>query len=127
MGEKHRKRKVKYAFTLSDEEKEMLDEDAKALGLSRANYVRQLITTGNVIGQHPLFGKEESRKLLHEINGIGNNINQIAYNSNLRKYTLDCDWEQARKECLKILSAVGKMTNMEKEDFDKWLQQLSAQ
>lgn len=127
MSEKHRARKIKCTLTLFEEEKEMLDHDSKALGLSKANYLRKLITEGNVIGQHPIFSKEESQKLLDEFDRIGNNINLISYYSNLRKYTLDCDWEQVREDCLKILSFVGKMVNMEEEDLKKWLQQLSTQ
>lgn len=88
MGEKHRYRKERFGMRLFPEEMRILEKKAAAQGVSKTDYVRDLILFGNVREtKRNILSDENFQKLLYEINRIGNNINQIAYNSNLKKST----------------------------------------
>lgn len=66
----------------------MLEKKAAAHGMSKTDYVRDLILFGNAKEtKQNILSDEKFLKLLYEINRIGNNINQITYNSNLKKST----------------------------------------
>ena len=120
MAEKHRIRTDQFRFTLLPEESAMLTKNAYELGLSKADYLRKIILYGNIIGQHPIMEKSQGRKLLYEVNRIGNNINQIAYNSNSKRSTTNLEWKAVRAECLEILCLLGSMVHMERDELDEW-------
>lgn len=65
-------------FELTQEEYDLLSQNAKQCGLSRKAYVVRLIE-GKPIQARP---SEEIKKLRTEIHHIGNNINQIARSVN---------------------------------------------
>ena len=88
MGEEHRYRKERFGMRLFPEEMRILEKKAAAQGVSKTDYIRDLILFGNVREtKRKILSDENFQKLLYEINRIGNNINQIAYNSNLKKST----------------------------------------
>lgn len=88
MAEKHRYRMERFGIRLFDEEKKILEMKAAEQGMSRTEYIRDLILFGEVkTTKKKILTDEKFKKLLYEINRIGNNINQIAYNSNLKKST----------------------------------------
>jgi hypothetical protein len=90
----NRIRTEKYLLTLLPEEKALLEKNAFELHLSKADYLRKIILYGSIVGQHPVIDKATGEKLLYEVNRIGNNINQIAYNTNARRYASDLDWRE---------------------------------
>lgn len=120
MGNDTRIRTEKYLLTLLPEENAMLEKSAFELGLSKADFLRSLIMAGSVIGQHPVLDKEQGAKLLYEVNKIGQNINQIAYNTNSKSFSAWDDWKAVRKECSEILALLGELVDMEKEVMDEW-------
>lgn len=120
MAEKHRIRTDQFRFTLLPEESAMLTKNAFELGLSKADYLRKIILYGSIIGQHPVMDKEQGRQLLYEVNRIGNNINQIAYNTNLRKETCNIDYKSIKEDCFEILVLLGALVDMERDEFVEW-------
>lgn len=86
MSEKHRKRKNKFQLSLLDEEKELLEKKAFELNMTKTEYIRNLILFGYA-GNKRKMDDEQFKKFLYEINRIGNNINQIAYNANAKGST----------------------------------------
>lgn len=120
MAENQRLRTNKVQIWLLDEEKAMLEKSAFELGLSQADFLRALIMAGSVSGQHPVLDKEQGAKLLYEVNKIGQNINQIAFNTNSKSFASSNDWKEVKKECLEILSLLGDLVDMDKEVMDEW-------
>ena len=127
VAEKDRVRTDQFLLRLLPEEKAMLEKNAHELGLSKADYLRKVILYGSVIGQHPVMDKEQGRELLFEVNRIGNNINQIAYRSNVKRYTSNADWQEVKKECLDILLLLGRLVHMDREEVEEWQQQIYTQ
>lgn len=127
MAEKDRLRTEQFKLTLFPEEKALLEKNSFELGLNKADYLRKLILYGEVIGQHPVIDKEQGRELLYEVNRIGNNINQIAYRSNARKFATVDDWREVRSECMAILLLLGKLIHMDRSEFEEWQQQIYTQ
>ena len=120
MAENQRLRTNKVQSWLLDEEKAMLEKSAFELGLSQADFLRTLIMAGSVSGQHPVLDKEQGAKLLYEVNKIGQNINQIAYNTNSKSFATINDWKQVKKECMEILGLLGELVDMDRELMDEW-------
>lgn len=88
MNTKKRYRNNRFELRLFDEEVEILEDKAKAQGLSKTEYIREIILYSEVKeSKRNILSDANFMKLLYEINRIGNNINQIAYNSNLIKST----------------------------------------
>jgi len=88
MGEQHRYRTARLEMRLFPEEMEILEKKAAKHGMNKTEYLRDLILFGGVREtKREILSDENFKKLLYELNRIGNNINQIAYNSNLKKST----------------------------------------
>lgn len=89
MGNKERYRKRDFHVMLFDEEMQILEEKAKSFGMNKTEYVRDMIIRGEVSSDRKadIVSDEKYKELLYEVNRIGNNLNQIAYNSNLKKST----------------------------------------
>lgn len=88
MGKEKRYRKRDFHMMLFDEELKILEEKAESFGMNKTEYIRDLIIRGEVGNRkETLISDEKYKELLYEINRIGNNLNQIAYNSNLKKST----------------------------------------
>ena len=88
MNNKKRYRNNRFEIRLFDEEVEILENKAKIQGLSKTEYIREIILYSEIKDiKRNILSDENFKKLLYEINRIGNNINQIAYNSNLIKST----------------------------------------
>ena len=85
MTKKFRHREYGLFLYLLEEEKVMLDKKADEAGMSKSELIRNLIMYGAAYERHK-FSNEYARKILYEINRIGNNLNQIAYVANNTKY-----------------------------------------
>lgn len=83
MSEKHRKRQRVFQIHLLDEELDILSNKAEEAGMSRTEFIRNVILFGAARGKTNI-DHQEVKTLAYEINRIGNNINQIAYQANLR-------------------------------------------
>ena len=83
MPEIHRKRVIKTSVYLYPEELELLGSKAAEAGMSKTAYIRRIITYGSA-GKSARFTPADCEKICYELNRIGNNINQTAWNSNCR-------------------------------------------
>lgn len=126
MAEKDRIRTEKYLLTLLPEEKAMLEKNAYELGLSKADYLRNIIMYGKFIGRHFVMDKEQGKQLIFEINRIGNNINQIAYRTNAKIYAGNSEWQELRENYFELLSLLGKLPFIDEGVKDEWQQQIST-
>lgn len=82
MGNESRIRTEKYLLTLLPEESAMLTKNAYEYGMSKAEYLRKLILAESLSGKQWHMDREQAKELIYEVNRIGNNVNQIAYNTN---------------------------------------------
>ena len=86
MAEKNRGRTKALYIRLYEEEWNILEHKAKMIGKSKSEFIRDGILL-NEVQRKPIWQDENFKKLLYELNRIGNNLNQIAYNANLKKST----------------------------------------
>lgn len=87
-SEKKRYRNIRLDVRLFEEENAILEQKARAKGVNKSDYICDLIFDSEVTtGNKQILQDENFKKLLYELNRIGNNINQIAYNSNLKRST----------------------------------------
>lgn len=120
MANGNRIRTEKYLLTLLPEEKALLEKNAFELHLSKADYLRKIILYGSIVGQHPVIDKATGEKLLYEVNRIGNNINQIAYNTNAKRYATGIDWREIKNNAFDILVLLGALVDMDRDEFVEW-------
>lgn len=85
-GKSNRGRCKEFKLRLYPEELNILGTKARIVDKTRSEYLRDLILL-NEVKSKPVWKDENFKRLLYEINRIGNNLNQIAYNSNLKKST----------------------------------------
>ena len=79
MHEKMKIRNRKITVRLSEKERKFLGEQADAGGMKIEPYIRELIM-GNEVKSRP---KEEWTEVVRQVAAVGNNINQIARNTNM--------------------------------------------
>ena len=77
--EKMKIRNRKITVRLSEKERKFLGEQADAGGMKIEPYIRELIM-GNEVKSRP---KEEWAEVVRQVAAVGNNINQIAKNTNM--------------------------------------------
>ena len=78
----HEKMKIRHrkiTVRLSEKERKFLGEQADAGGMKIEPYIRELIM-GNEVKSRP---KEEWAEVVRQVAAVGNNINQIAKNTNM--------------------------------------------
>lgn len=126
MAEKDRIRTDQFKLTLLPEERAMLEKNSFELGLSKADYLRRLIMYGGIVGRFFTMDKEQGKQLLYEINRIGNNINQIAYNTNAKMYAGNSDWQELRKNYFELLAVLGKIPFLDEKTMEEWQRKISA-
>ena len=124
MAEKDRVRTEQFKMTLLPEERALLEKNAFELGLSKADYLRKIILYGSIVGQHPVIDKDTGEKLLYEVNRIGNNINQIAYNTNAKMYASGADWREVKKDAFAILELLGSLIEIDRSEWEEWQQRV---
>ena len=78
MSENHRYRKRTFKVYLFDEELQLLNDKANALGMTKSAYIRDSI----LFGQARKADDKNYEKVIYELNKIGSNINQLAYIAN---------------------------------------------
>lgn len=87
MAQKRNRGRSKAVYVrLFQEEWNILEKKARLIGKTKSDYLRDIILLGEV-KEKPVWQDENFKRLLYEINKIGNNLNQISYNSNLKKST----------------------------------------
>ena len=107
MGEEHRYRKRKVYLRLFDEEFQMLEDQCEKFSMSKSEFLRNCILFGGIYSSEKM-DKEDLKKFLYELNRIGNNVNQIAYNTNSKKST-------DREDMLKLTEEFKSFMKLYKE------------
>lgn len=126
MAEKDRIRTTQFKFTLLEEEKALLDKNASEFGLSRADYLRKIILYGGMTIRPYALKEEDNRKLIYELNKIGNNINQIAYNTNVKSHTSNAEMQSLKKYYFQLLKMIGELPFMDEVIREEWQRQVFA-
>lgn len=88
MGEANRKCKNRFVIRMFPEEMELFERKAQKYGTDKTTYVRNMLLKGIVLRSKITPLRDENfHKLLRATDPIGNNLNQIQYNSYLRRST----------------------------------------
>ena len=94
-----RERTIKQQIWLNQQEKNLLKEKAKKVGLTESEFLRSCIK-GYKIKEQPT---EEIKSFQRDITGIANNINQIAHIANSSKYILNNDLDYVQKKVIDFI------------------------
>lgn len=125
MGEEHRIRTDKFLLTMLPEERAMLEKNAAEFGLTKSEYLRKLILADTLMGTHRTMDKEQAEKLIYQVGKIGTNINQIAYNTNVKAYTTKEDYERLYRCFFDLLNVVANIPYFDIEERERWQQHIS--
>lgn len=93
----NRSRNKQIKIYVTDEEYELFSVKAEEVGITKSQYVRNMILYG-FAQKRTVFSKEEERKLRYELNRIGNNINQIALRVNTNQQLFSEDLRILQEE-----------------------------
>ena len=94
-----RKRTIKQQIWLNQQEKNLLKEKAKKLGLTESEFLRSCIK-GYKIKEQPT---EEVKNFQRDITGIANNINQIARIANSSRYISNNDLNYVQNKVIDFI------------------------
>lgn len=125
MGEEHRIRTDKFLLTMLPEERAMLEKNAADFGLTKSEYLRKLILADTLMGTHRTMDKEQAEKLIYQVGKIGTNVNQIAYNTNVKAYTTKEDYERLYRCFFDLLNVVANIPYFDIEERERWQQHIS--
>ena len=99
-----RERTIKQQIWLNQQEKNLLKEKAKKVGLTESEFLRSCIK-GYKIKEQPT---EEIKNFQRDITGIANNINQIARIANSSRYISNNDLDYAQKKLIDFIMKFEK-------------------
>lgn len=104
MAEKDRVRTKQFRFTLLPEENAMLTKNAFEYGLSKSKYLRKLILAESLAGKQWHMDGDQAKQLIYEVNRIENNVNQIAYNTNVVRFSSNKDWGELQAKYFELMT-----------------------
>ena len=94
-----RERTIKQQIWLNQQEKNLLKEKSKKVGLTESEFLRSCIK-GYKIKQQPT---EEIKNFQRDITGIANNINQIARIANSSRYISNNDLDYVQNKVIDFI------------------------
>lgn len=94
-----RERTIKQQIWLNQQEKNLLKEKAKKVGLTESKFLRSCIK-GYKIKEQPT---EEIKNFQRDITGIANNINQIARIANSSRYISNKDLDYVQNKVIDFI------------------------
>lgn len=95
---------------LSIEDWNKMMDDARAAGMDRSKYIRQLVQTGGKIDT--TFPRDRA-EIIRQVSGVANNINQIAKLANTRGYVSFSDVNEIVQQQKSIMELL-------REDMKAW-------
>lgn len=104
MASANRSRKRKFNVYLLDEEWEILEAKKDEAEMTKSDFIRNVIMFG-AAHKRTMFSKEDSQRLIYELNRIGNNINQIAAKVNSKGTVDEIDFENLQELYISLLGA----------------------
>lgn len=99
-----RERTIKQQIWLNQQEKNLLKEKSKKVGLTESEFLRSCIK-GYKIKEQPT---EEIKNFQRDITGIANNINQIARIANSSRYISNNDLDYVQKKVVDFIMKFEK-------------------
>ena len=108
MSEAGRLRNRKLTIHLFDEELQLLEKKCQELGISKSEYIRNMILFGNP-ERNTNFSEEEAQRLIFEVGKIGNNINQIARYVNMQKSVDGVDMKNLVEEFGELQALIAEV------------------
>lgn len=99
-----RERTIKQQIWLNQQEKNLLKEKSKKVGLTESEFLRSCIK-GYKIKEQP---SEEIKNFQRDITGIANNINQIARIVNSSRYISNNDLDYVQKKVINFIMKFEK-------------------
>lgn len=99
-----RERTIKQQIWLNQQEKNLLKEKAKKVGLTESEFLRSCIK-GYKIKEQPT---EEIKNFQRDITGIANNINQIARIANSSRYISNNDLDYVQNKVIEFIMKFEK-------------------
>lgn len=99
-----RERTIKQQIWLNQQEKNLLKEKAKKVGLTESDFLRSCIK-GYKIKEQPT---EEIKNFQRDITGIANNINQIARIANGSRYISNNDLNYVQNKVIDFIMEFEK-------------------
>jgi len=118
MAEHHRKRKRNLTVFFTDEERELLDAKADDAEMSKAGYIRNIILFG-AAHKKTVFSDEYGEEIRCRLNGIGNNINQIAQKANATSIFDNGDMDLFYENFIELLSVYDEFIRGKSTDCDR--------
>ena len=115
MAEKDRVRTEQFRFTLLPEENAMLTKNAFEYGLSKSEYLRKLILAESLTGKQWHMDRDQAKQLIYEVNRIGNNVNQIAYNK---------DWGELQTKYFELMTLFCQFALRENGEEKLWYKKI---
>ena len=125
MGEEHRIRTYQFKVTLLPEERAMLEANAAYYGLTKSDYLRKLILAETLLNNRHSVDKESVKQILYLLGKIGTNINQIAYNTNVKADASKEDYRRLYRCFLDLLDIIAHSPYVDAEVGDGWQQHIS--
>jgi len=108
MSEEIRKRNRCFNVRLLEEELAILEAKADEAQMTKSEYIRNMILFG-AAHERTNFSKKETKAMLYELNRIGNNINQIAYATNVTCVISEDDFVYLRFNFIDLLGQYEKL------------------
>lgn len=108
MSEESRKRNRCFNVRLLEEELAILDAKADEAQMTKSEYIRNMILFG-AAHERANFSKKDTKAMLYELNRIGNNINQIAYATNVTRVIREDDFVSLRFNFIDLLGQYEKL------------------
>ena len=99
-----REKTIKQQIWLNQQEKNLLKEKSKKVGLTESEFLRSCIK-GYKIKEQPT---EEIKNFQRDITGIANNINQIARIANSSRYISNNDLDYVQKKVIDFIMKFEK-------------------
>lgn len=106
MAEKDRYRTKQFLIRLFPEEMEILEAKAKEFGISKSDYIRDMILYGEVKKGQTVYESENFQQLLSEISRISSNVKRITYNLDFKKSAGTEDVNALKKQYDDLLAFV---------------------
>lgn len=125
MSEEKRMRTERFNLRLLPEERMMLEARAAYFDLTPSDYLRKLILAERIIGPARGTDKESADKILYHLGKIGTNINQIAYNTNVKADASKEDYRRLYRCFLDLLDIIAHSPYVDSEVGDGWQQHIS--
>ena len=104
MSAPNRRRTRQFSVYLLEEEMAILEAKIDEAEMTKSEYIRNMILFG-AAHERTIFSKADAQRIIYELNRIGNNLNQIAYQANRRLGVDEQDFLSLYDNYMQLLSS----------------------